>query len=349
MAIQWADDFTRYGTSTASNTAMKDGLPYNNWLGECIADPDPLASGSRCATTLQNSINVLTENRIALPTTHAGTVGVAGRYWFPEIGNGADRQNICWYSTATPTSLARLSVEANGALSIYDGSDNQLATTPGPVISTNSWNHVEMAYNGTTGDIEVRLNGVTILTGTSPTTGTIAFVGPTCKTGSTVERGLYFKDLVVWDDTGATNNNFFGTVQCLRRKPVEDVTLGGWVPSTGLTGYDLLAKDAVNDSTYLSGDDAPPAAMEYELEDLPLDTTSVRGIVTVVRARKVDGGDANLQVSMLSNGQADSGADRPITTAYAYYFDISQLNPDTGLPWTPQEFDDATSEIDRTA
>lgn len=159
---------------------------------------------------------------------------------------------------------------------------------------------------------------------------------------------MFIKDFVLWDGSGATNNTFLGSVVCRRLKPNSDVTLGGWVPSTGVSGFPLLAKDAVNDATYMSADDAPPAAMEYGFTNLPPDITSVRGLVMVGRMRKIDGGDGNVQMSLISNGNVGSGADRPITTIFTYWYDISQLDPDTGLPWTPFAVDNMTGRVDRT-
>lgn len=350
MSVQWADNFGRYGTGAASNTAMRDGLPYNNWLTQCAADPDPLAPTERCINLSQGlDNNPMAQNRIALPTPHAGKVGLAARYWFTEFGAGNARQAIALFYTAALSALATCHIEPNGAITIREGvTGTQIATTGGPVISTNSWNHIETAYNGTTGDMEVRLNGVPILTGASAVRGTTGFLNPTQRLAAGANSGVYVKDMVIWDDTGTENNDFMGKVICRRFNPNSDVTLGGWLPSTGVSGFALLAKSAVNDTTYLSADNTPPAAMQFGMENLPADVTSVRAIVPVIRMRKIDGGDANVQTALISNGVFDNGADRPITTTFTYYFDVSELSPDTAAPWTPVEFDAMTTQVDRT-
>jgi hypothetical protein len=349
MAIQWADSFARYGTGGGSNTPMRDGLPYNNWLSTCIVDPDPLAPTERCVQ-INDGIdnNPLTENRIALPAPTAGTVGFCARYWFPSFGSGSGREVIAVWATVAPAVLAYVRTNPNGAISIESGNGTEIASTVAPVISTNSWNHIESTYNGTTGAMEVRLNGITILSGVSTSTGTIAFCHPMRRSGTSIGSNFLVKDLVIWDSSGSRNNTFAGSVVVRRKAPNSDITLGGWVPSTGSTGVPLLAKTTPNDATYLSADDTPPAPMSYTLENLPDDVTSVRGIVSVVRARKIDGGDANLQVSLLSGGDADPGADRPITTTFTYWYDISETDPDTGNAWTPSSFDAADVKIDRT-
>lgn len=352
MSIQWADNFGRYGTGGASNTAMRDGLPYNNWLSQCAADPDPLAAaaGERCCI-LDSGLDAspTAENRIAIPTPHAGKVGVAARFWFTSFGAGNARRVCAVFINVGLTVLASCQVEPNGALRIVDGfSGAEIANTVSPVVSTLTWNHIETMYNGTTGAMEVRLNGVTVLSGVATVLGTTAFAYPSTRIGNTAGGGVRVKDLVIWDDTGTQNNDFVGAVVCRRFKPNADVSLGGWVPSTGSSGVPLLAKDAPNDATYLSAATPPPALMEYGVENLPIEVTSVRAIVTVVRARKIDGGDGNLQTALISGGDADDGADRPITPTFAYWFDISELSPDTAAPWTPVEFDAMTATVDRT-
>lgn len=483
MTIQWADDFSRYGTGDSSAAKMRDGLPYNNWNGECIVDPDPLAAakGEFCCA-LQSSLNnnPTVTDRIALPTPHAGIVGIAGRYWLQSFASGGDRRTIALWGKLSITDndgvYATVVVEPNGSVSLYDGKgDNLIATTGSPVISTNSWNHFESTYNGTTGEMEVRLNGSTILTGTSANTGTIYFAYPAKRLSGGSPSSMYVKHLIIWDDTGATDNNFFGTVSTIRLRPNSDITLGGWATSAGTTGYDLLADtapanvftatgqltpdasnniridntyyrpttgsvdagapagtsanpwlvalgadaaesienlfNAINatgvagttystaltvhptvsakgfsatqvlitsndgmtktyvctetmanaswgsstmgligpqDLSYMSADDTPPAAMEFGFDDLPPDITSVRGLVVVGRMKKIDGGDGNVQMSLISNGAAFDGADRPLTTADTYWFDISQLDPDTGLPWSPLAVNNMTGRVNRT-
>lgn len=102
------------------------------------------------------------------------------------------------------------------------------------------------------------------------------------------------------------------------------------------------------DLSYMSANSTPPAAMEYGFDNLPADVTSVRGLLVVGRMRKVDGGDGNVQMSLISNGDVGNGANRPITTTFSYWYDVSQLDPDTGLPWTPLAVNNMTGRINRT-
>jgi Concanavalin A-like lectin/glucanases superfamily len=359
MAIQWADDFSRYGTGEASRVAMLDGLPYAALgatdAGECVTDPDPLATGSQRAYELgYNGNNPFADCRLALPTVVTGTIGVVVRSWLAALpSGGAERPLVIVIQNDEGNSIVYSRVESNGSITVsgrVGGNVVQIADSVNPIIAPNSWNHWEMVHNIATGEGSVYINGIQRLTYTGVDTDRDAeLVNFSGRSGTGTSPAAYIKDLVIWDDTGTVNNDVMGTVVVRRLKPNGDVSLGGWVPSTGTTGFNLLAKNAPADSSYLSADDTPPAEMIFDFEELPEDITSIRGILPVVRHRKTDGGDANVQVAISPNGTDwDNGADRAITTSFQYDFDVSELSPDTGLLWTPPEVDSIKGRVDRT-
>lgn len=99
-------------------------------------------------------------------------------------------------------------------------------------------------------------------------------------------------------------------------------------------------------TTAANGTETDPT--EFSMTNLPPDIVSVKGLISFARARKSDGGDGNIQVAINSNGSDDLGADHPITPAYAYWYDVSELSPDTGVSYTPLEVDAITLKVDRT-
>lgn len=362
MAIQWADDFSRYGTGTNSRLRMLEGLPYAvigsaTGVGQVSASPDPTDTG--LAFRLANgAFNVISSAfRIALPTVVSGTVGICFRAWFGSLPDtSAARPRIIGTCRADNSYLAYLQVEQNGALTVIgrvSGVDTQLATTGNPVIQPSSFNHYEFIHNRSAGTGSVYVNGVQQLTFTGVDTAdniVFAAFSPSSSTGSFITN-TWIKDLVIWDSTGSQNNSQMGTVIVRSIRPDGDVGLGDWTPSTGTTGFNLLAKTTPNDATYLSASDTPmpSAAMQFTMSNLPPDITSVRGLVPVIRVRKIDGGDAQVQAGVSPNGTNwDDGANRPITSAFTYYFDVSELNPATGTAWTPATVDSSETRIDRT-
>jgi hypothetical protein len=357
MSIQWADDFSRYGTGNASRTAMLEGLPYANIVsgsggrGEVHNDPDPNETGRAFrlpsgAPTWQNQF------RIALPTVISGTGRIALRWWLSNLPNSTAERPTIGYQAGNGDIIVLMYVEQNGSITVQGQVSNvltQVADSVNPVISPSSWNHVEFQHNRATGAGALYLNGVQILTWTGvDTADNLELVQITAASGNTLSLVAHIKDLVLSDSVGTVNNGVNGTVIVRRLSPSADNTLGGWTPSTGVTGFPLLDKAAPNDTTYMSADDTPPAPMAFALDNLPPDITSVRALLSVVRMRKIDGGDATVENSLSPNGTNwDAGADRPITSAFSYYFDVSELDPATSTAWSPTAVDSALLRIDR--
>lgn len=128
----------------------------------------------------------------------------------------------------------------------------------------------------------------------------------------------------------------------------ETMTNASWTSGT-------MSTLSPTDSSYISANDTPPAPATIELADLPPDITSIKFIVPIVRAAKVDGGDGNIQVSLTPEGtNFDVGPNTPITTAFTYWGNpsapfVSHLNPTTAAPWTPGDFAAGVRmRIDRT-
>lgn len=103
------------------------------------------------------------------------------------------------------------------------------------------------------------------------------------------------------------------------------------------------------DTSFISADDTLPAAAEMTLSALPEDTTTVRGLISIVRAMNSDGGDGNLQVSLTPNGtDYAAGLDRVLTTAATFYKDVSVTSPATATAWTPAEVNNLRIKFNRT-
>jgi hypothetical protein len=248
--------------------------------------------------------------------------------WGNTVGGGTTLQNF--FSEVT-------TVETSGALAI----------TPG------SWVHFEAFYDSATGDYELRIEGVTILSGNDPSgdsgveTGIFEFLDKVSDdSGGTTN--WWIKDLVVWDGEGTQNNDFVGPVQVIALPVNADVS-SGWTPSTGTSDYQMLDELTPNDADYIEADETPPAPSIMEFEDLPVEIIGVRALMTVVRTLKTDGGDATAQVSLRYNAADDDGSDDAVQISAIYHWDVSELNPDTGLLWAPTEVDDAQIVINRTS
>lgn len=356
MSHQWSDFPSGqpgiYGTNTAF---MLNGTPWVNVsTATLVADPDSANFPNGVVLRHASGVNGPEEAaRLALLTPHQ-KVGIAWRFWADELPEAGFVSFIHFLTTGNVGRYG-LRLGANGALQLVEGTTTELANTEAPVIFANSWNHLEVLVDVVTGDIEVRKNGVEIasLTTTdgSPPGGTIGLIGfPDNNAAGSNQGPFYSKDVVVYNGAGTQFNDFLGNVSVYDQVLDGDVTVGGWVPSTGSTAYNLIDETTPNDADYIQADDSPPAAAECTTANLPDDVTSVRCITSIVRAWKTDGGDGNLQISMSPNGSDyDAGADNPLTTSPTYYYDSSELSPATAAAWTPTEANSNRVQIDRTA
>lgn len=350
MALIFADDFKGYGTD---GTLLFNGL-WGSGGFSLVTDPDPLATG---VVPQWNGFG----NNARRPFSKGAlsTAGVAARLWMASLPGFTVNQFRFLDAGNNPnTSLA---VTPTGVIQIWNGPPDAthggtlLGQTTAPVLTANAWHHVEMKVltSGavTTGTVGVRVNGVPVLSITGVATG-VAYqlgLGTTNDYNSTAGVNAYNKDLVVWDGTGTSNNDFLGTVSVLGLVPNSDVTLGGWTLSTGTTGFSLLDNSPpVDGSQYIASAVPPTTAAQFQLTDLPTNVTSVRGLITQARAAKVDGGDGNIQSSLVSGASTANGADRPITTAFTYYEDVFEVDPATTVAWTPSGVNAVKYKINRT-
>lgn len=352
MSIQWMDNFQNYGTNTNTG-AMLDGTLWADLNGDgsdsLITDPDPNASGQVFRPSGNGAGTNLSRLVLSTPTTK---VGAAFRIWLPSLPESNNARPGFHFRTAANgiPSLWMLLVAPNGALEIYKNNVFVVSTIV-PTILAASWNHLEFLVDTVTGDVSVWKEGIEVadLTYTdgsplSSVIGTLCWSTQTTSGGSTL---YYIKDLVVYDGLGSENNDQIGPVSVFSLRPDGDVS-SGWTRSSGAADYSLLDESTPADTGYISADDTLPAPSIMTFEDLPVDVVSVRALMILGRMKKSDGGDGQVQMSILSNGDVAAGSDRAISTAFTYYHDIVEVDPDTAATWDPLAVNNATVQVDRT-
>lgn len=353
MAIVWMDfpsgSQGLYGDQVARLT---DGVYAEAGVVGLVEDPDPNVTGrALMATTNASSTRRL---RKVLPTPQT-TMGVAFRLWLPGLPGSNTVRPSFTFADDVNAGMASFTVDTIGRIQIRDGGADGtvVAETDAPVLTANAWTHVEVLFTQSVGagTCQVRVEGVEVLNETGIATGINPYqqwiMASAFEVGSAYS--WYIKDLVIYDGSGGWGDSFVGSVQVFDLRPTADVSTG-WSRTTGTTDWEILDSTPPDDTQYIFAEEDPsiPAPSITEFADLPEDVTSVRAVMMIGRMRKSDGGDAQVQMSLLSGGEADDGADRAITTAFTYWWDISHLDPDTSSNWTPPGLDAATFQINRT-
>jgi len=323
--IIFADTFNTYGTN---QSLMLDGL-YALTFNVAL-DLDPAGSGMH---VLKASTSALTGylTRRVFPGLRT-TTGAGFRLWLEGLPLTTSHIPTFVFLDGSNGQQVAFTVDVIGRIVAHTGGGGgaQIGITSGPVVTANAWNHIEVksVASLTVGSVEVRVNGVPVLTVSGVNTGTGYFQFALENPASAINYNYYIKDLVVWDNTGTYNTNFLGSVNVLDLLPTSDVAFP-WTPSTGTTGYSILDNIPPVDSTYIAAGYPAPAACVFGLADLPADVTSVKAMIPIVRAEKIDGGDGNLQVAMKSGASTGLGSDRPMTVAFTYWQDVFEVDPAT--------------------
>lgn len=350
MSILHADNFSIYGSTVG---LMLNGI-YTN-VGGCtlVNDPDGISPGKVLRPAWNGLDNTNINWQYPLQNGATEAVGVAFRLWCDYMPNDASlASRIVQFRDIGNNVLASVGTLPNGALRFLINETAHDTTIP--VVSAQGWYHIEVFYSHAAGgllaDYEIRVEGQTVLFGdvTDAINADIGIISAfNVEIGGHAMR-YQIKDLVIWDTGGTQNNDFLGSVLVANLMPQADVDLN-WALTTGTTGAAILDNIPPNDASYIYAIDPPPPAYVASLTDLSVDATSVRALITFVRASKSDGGDGSLQVGVISDEDTALGANRPITVAQTYWRDVFELNPATAAPWLPGEVNSALLQINRTA
>ena len=352
MAFEHFDNFGQYGVGQQAR--LLNGIYAENTNVEIKVDPDPAAPAGSTVLYVNGR-----PGRLRYVLGGARTkVGMAGRIWLTAVPDSILRSPQPFtFCDALNNVIVSTHIMPTGSIAIYNTISDEatiLAETDGPVITANTWWHFEcwLTLNGVGGaHIEIRREGLVVLDADLPT-----ITAPACYqvryaherlSNFVVDLPWYLKDPLIMNDLTEYNNGFAGSLVVYMLQTTSDIALN-WATVGGTNGFSILDNVPADDSIYLVAGTPPPGPYVGTLSNLPEDVTSVRSVMTCVRAQKVDGGDGNLQVGLISDGVTGNGANRPITAGMSYWRDFFNVDPATNSPWLPGAVDDADFTMNRT-
>lgn len=125
--------------------------------------------------------------------------------------------------------ISTLSVNSDGSLTFTAGTTTILSQNQ--VIKSGTWHHVEAEYALGAQTVEVRVDGVTVLSGATvnypEATATQVEIS---RSGGGSGFDFYVDDVIVRDDTGTRNNGFEGDLRVATLYPNADEAAQGWTP-----------------------------------------------------------------------------------------------------------------------
>lgn len=343
MALLWGDGFDQYGTNQA--IALSNG--YSAFAANSISTVNPRTG---LYSVLFTSLNFSYFRRILDASTPTVGVGIGFRANATPSGNAMGIR----FETAGGTALVRIALNPELRIVAYSGNTaTVLGQSPANAINLSAWQHIEakLIRSATVGYIEVRIDGILsfIVAGLNlgaTDCNAVSFGNPNSGAGGNIN--MQVDDFVIWDGTGATNNDFLGDRRCFTSFLTADTAFADWVPSTGLTGFNRINASPPVDTSYIEGL-APGAISEFQKTAIGIASSNIAGIIVVSRHQKTDAGTSTIRLGIHSGAFVSNGPEIVPATSFSYQRQIFELDPNGSVPWTKAAADAATIRITREA
>lgn len=349
MALLWMDGFDHYGTDLGKLT---EGVyaEASNVFSLNTSNP---RTGTHCLQMYGSS----TLRRVLGGAKT--TVGVGLALYLPVLPTTNDSQRVVEFRDAANTAQISIGVQSTGVIYARRGTMNGgtlLGSSASPAVTAEAYNHIEclVFFSQTVGSIEVRVNGVTVLSLTGQDTCATANVE--CSQvvlaggiGGGAPSNQLLDDVFAYDETGSYNNTFIGDRRVLTLFPNANTATADWTAVGAASGYECIDEASPDDDTTYITSSTVNDTSEFGLQDLPAGVSTISGVVMVERARKTEAGAANTQVSVVSGASSTAGADKPLTEVYTYRHDVFEVDPASAAPFTPSEVDALKFKVKRTA
>lgn len=338
MALLWSDGFGAYGGSVAAMLAGSWAAVSTSGTVQFHLSTAMVRTGTYALARGTNTVTNIDARRVFGGSK--GTVGVGFAIYMANLPLASDGVRFSFRDQANAEQV-RLVVQSTGDIAAIRGSTT-LGTTTTPPLAAESWNHIEMKVvcHDTTGAVEVRVNGVTVLNLTGIDTKNTAIAGVDQFAFSNGPAGAawpvtYIDDLFAWDTLGAGPVDFIGDKKVIEHFADEDGAEQDWTRSTGTASWALVDDAPPNDDTDYISAVAAGATVALKFPDLPSEVSSVIAVSFEHYSRKTDAGPADLTGKVRAGGSTGAGPSTPITTAYTRRWDNFTVDPSTGAPFTP--------------
>lgn len=358
MALLWCDGFDHYGV--IGN--LTEGAYAEIGSGVTLATTNPRTGTSHLHTP--SSGNVVSTNIRRVFGGVKTTIGLAAVFYYASLPSVADTARVFDFRDANNITQLTIQLDTTGVITVKRGESLGgviLSSTASPVITAETYQHIEamVFLSQTVGTVEVRVNGVTVisLSGVDTVASSLVEASQCCIGGT--NRGANvtlpvtdIDDIFCYDDTGSFNNTFIGDRRVLTLFPDANTVQADWTPVGAATGYECI--DEANpdgDTTYITAGvpGSPGPISEFGIQNLPAGVSAISAVVVVEMARKTEAGIANTQWSVISGASETAGADKPMTEIYTYRQDVFETDPASAAPFTPAEVDALLIKVERTA
>jgi hypothetical protein len=229
-------------------------------------------------------------------------------------------------------------VTFTGAVNVLRGSSSGtlLGSSAAAILQAGAENYIEVKafIHDSAGMVEVRVNGVPVLTLTDQDTrnGGLASANGFAL-GQWVNFVTYtFDDLYVCDNSGSLNSDFLGDCRVDTLYPNADGTYSDLACSIGTAHYSLVDDPTLTTGDYVSGGTVGMKD-SYEFTNI-VTAAAIHGVQLVNCSMKDDSGPRSVANIVRSAGADTTSAPMPLTLAPSFYVSLYETDPATSVAWT---------------
>lgn len=343
MSLIWMDGFDAYGTDGQDVSYVLTSSLYASGI-RCVADADTRTGRGYAVRFLRLSDAEMIK---AFEVKDELIVGFA---W--KVEEAAPLRTICQflYDDHFGTQSTHLSVymTGDGAVSVgyFTGAGTAQPTKlfdSGPnILFPNVWHYIEVRvkFGASTGEIQVRVDGQTCVSGVGRTTNTDApalcnmFRLGTFYLEDNNTAETFVDDLYILDTEGTEFNDFLGDVVIHTVMPNEDGSLNQLSQFGGslakYTAVDDIPPDG--DTSYVFGNTIGQQE-RYGVDPLPTNVINVLAVSVHARVKKDAAGASGLKLLARVDGVNEIGPTEPVTTQYVTRAMMLERAPG-GSAWT---------------
>jgi hypothetical protein len=231
-----------------------------------------------------------------------------------------------------------LRVNADGTLSITRNGAALAGGTSTASLKVGGYHYIEAKVTISTSILasscQVQLDSnvvITVATGQSTQSTANATANTIVLAGAAV--GCLFDDVYICDGTGAVNNTFLNDCRVVTLFPNGAGFSTQFSVTGAATNWQAVSNNPPQtDITYVSSN-TPGQIDLYTVGNLAVAGT-IKGVQTVVDARKDDAGARQLAAEIRIGGTNYVGASAFLATSYQMNSEIRETNPNTGVAWT---------------
>lgn len=348
MALLLAEPFSHY--LSATNTQEPDAVNDNAPAGTTVWAAD---NGQTNNTEGRYGARVISYNtggrRLFMrpPSTPGTTVFMGASVKFDTDGGTYTSGQVLGVLNSGLTAYHwHLQMAASGNLYVFSAPSASIpiAVIPCP-FSPNVWHRLEAKslIDNAAGTIEIRVDGVTVYSGTGLDTrdGATTTIGAFGIGG--VADNLYWEDFIAYDSTGSTFNDWVGDLRYEIQIPDADGATANWTPSasTNVSCIDDALGAHDSDTTYIS---SATTDQDNYASHAAVSATGNTGIlfVELMALARADAAGDKIALLVDSGGTISAGVDQDLVNgSYRWRKRILETDPNTTAAWTVTNINNA--------